>query len=514
MDTQENSFEIEPVESRESLLSLTAKFGDNDPPLKRIFQIVLSQGCRTIVVEKNYEDAEYRSEYENFYKKIFKPPPDKTERLHFFSCDVKKQDIVKLSTFQDNYLGFCVLRPFIKQRVANAVISSIKESNKHKRLFILCLQKFPVEISVSENNTQKLTVEGFPFIQQDGHFGRCSHVSLTTINRFLKFGTGEKECVVNDIVRYSSKAVEIKSEVPEPGLSPYQISHTLQEMGYTPLIYCYSNTIKGRFSAERILYHYMESCIPVMLGVHTPLGFHALTVIGHSFEPDLWWPIAKVGYYGEKPSGGTHHCSASWAQNFIVNDDNLGPYMAIPKWFLTLIENTRELIIVVPLPRDVNVQGEDVEERSYRLAKDESALDYMSSLMEEEKLSSKTKDWCRTFLNHLVTGDLVLRTFLVDSKKFKDTHPSDVLRQFYQSIDMPPKIWLTEISIPELFSVLRLRVGEVITDSTRNVRFGDTFLTLHLPGILITRDPNTGKREYYSFPDDRPFCHVLRTAFS
>lgn len=500
---------IVPVESRDSFLGLTEEFG-SDPPLKRIFQIVLLQECRTILVEDDYEDEEYSAEYKSFYKNIFKPPLDKTERLHFFSCELKEKDVVKLSEFQDQYLGYCVLRPFERQKVANAIIRPIEDISPHKRLFILCTEKFPVKIRVSEKNTQDLMAEGFPFIQQDGQFGRCSHVSLATIDHFLTFKSGQQRHFVSDIVEIVSQVTEIESEVPGPGLSPFQISRALKEMGYKPVIYCYTKAMKARFSAERVLYHYMESKIPIMLAIKTQRGWHALTVIGHSFEPDFWWALAKGEYFGWQPSGVKYHCSTSWMENIVINDDNFGPYMALPKWIVSLIEKDSELMIAVPLPRDINVQGEDVEEKAYQMIFDKNALEFMNTNILDGTLGPETVKLCQVFLKHAANKDLVLRTCLMDSENFKEPYAPNHLRDFYEGLDMPAKIWLTEVSIPELFSMLRLRIGEVITDTTRSVRFGDTFLALHLPGVMVTRDMSTGQRQYYSIVNDRPSSHILR----
>jgi hypothetical protein len=108
---QRKKFKVEKVESAARLFELTEKFGP-DKPLKRIFQTVLAQGCRTILIEYDYEDRDYRNEYNAFYAKLFKNYSDKTQRLHFFARDLKQTDLAKVSQFQPEYLGFCVLRPF------------------------------------------------------------------------------------------------------------------------------------------------------------------------------------------------------------------------------------------------------------------------------------------------------------------------------------------------------------------------------------------------------------------
>jgi hypothetical protein len=165
-------------------------------------------------------------------------------------------------------------------------------------------------------------------------------------------------------------------------------------------------------------------------------------------------------------------------------------------------------MVVVPLPLIVNVQGEDVEEKAFQMVYDENVRQYVDSNM--EVLQQETKDWWHLFLKHASNEDLVLRTYLLDSKEFKAHYPLAHLEKFYRNVDMPPKIWLTEVSIPELFGTLRQRMGEIITDSTRSVRFGDTFLALHLPGVFLNRDVQTGQRAYYAIFNDSPISHLVR----
>ncbi|MBA7660737.1 hypothetical protein ES703_68743 [subsurface metagenome] len=83
------------VDPSSALFDLTKKFG-SDPPLKRIFQTVLSQNCETILIENNHKDKEWTSEHEMFYGNLFKKFPDKTTRLHFFAAKLYKKDLNNL----------------------------------------------------------------------------------------------------------------------------------------------------------------------------------------------------------------------------------------------------------------------------------------------------------------------------------------------------------------------------------------------------------------------------------
>lgn len=344
-------------------------------------------------------------------------------------------------------------------------------------------------------------------MQQDGQLGCCAHASLATIDRFFAPDYGRPPYFVSQILEKAAQVPDIRRPVPATGLTALQISQALKQMGYVPLIYQYGKDIPiPPFPPERVIYHYMESQIPIMLGIPTESGGHALTIIGHSFEPDMWWALAQSAYYRRRPSGGPYHCSTTWIQNFIVQDDNFGPYLTVPKEFIWAKAN-EALLIVVPLPKDVNIQGEDAELYAYRMLSEKIILDWMSETAKKEKSARK---WYEIFFEHLKSEDLVLRTCLLDSDKFKKRYTSPHLKDFYQALDMPDKIWLTEISIPELFCQSRLRLGEIIVDSTSSMKFGHSFISIHLPGIIVTRNVNTEKWSFFLIKGDEPLPHIMR----
>ncbi len=505
--------DVFPVEFS-SLLYLVDRYGD-DAPLKRIFQMILSQDCKTVVEEQEYKDDEYYSEWEHLYKHSFKKYPETTVRLHFFSSPFTKDDAPNLSSYGAEYLGFCVLRPFLRQRVAYAIIKPIADINeqRHKRRFLLCQDTFDVTIKVSDTNTQCLTITGAPFIQQDGLVGRCAHVALAMADQLLAKQSmeGRKPCTVAKIAEIISSVPGLGRKTPSPGLTAIEISEALssKDMGYSPVIYCYTKETKTSHSPESVIYRYLESKIPIVLSVPIRNTRHALTVIGHSFEPEMWWALAQTEYYEleRSGSGGHYRSSTDWIPHLIINDDNFGPYLTIPMEYIRSVAK-QNLIIAVPLPRHINIQGEDAEEYAHKLVTKEFILEWMRYYT--PRLTGKnTERLQKAFFRHLKKKDLVLRTCLVSSDQFKKEYAAPYLKGFYDKIDMPDKIWFTEVSIPELFCEMRLRLGEVIMDPT-GTPFSHYFLAMHLPGIFIRRDLTTETWPRIPIADDIPFTHIIR----
>ena len=348
--------EKKPLCYPDSFNNLLELYG-SDATFKRILQLVFCQNCCTLIVEHDFQDEYYQSEYDYFYERIHRKPCATTTRLHFFSEKITEESLSNIEQYNKNYLGFCILRPFQHQRVVFAIIKPLEDTTKNKKIYILCQSTIKVFLA-----GKSLNIKGFPFIQQDGQLGVCAHVALAMVDRYLSETNNKKYMKIPEIVECISKIPTLGRTIPSPGLSAIHISNAFKEMGYEPLIYVYENDSNrlNLFSPERVIYHYIESGLPIILGIPTKTSGHALTVIGHSFEPDMWWAFAEKPYYFSKPSGRDYHCSTTWIQNFIINDDNFGPYLSVPKEYLWAVAQ-ESLLIAVPLPKNIFVQGEDAE---------------------------------------------------------------------------------------------------------------------------------------------------------
>jgi hypothetical protein len=472
-------------------------------PLKRILQLVQLHDCQTILVENNYECFGFKAEHEAHYKKLFKSYPRAATRLHFFSAKIEQKDLSSLKEFNGSYIGFSVLRPLPSQRVIFSIIRPLKDQNSPPKSFFLSKHVYAVNL-----NGNSLTVEGFPFMQQDGRLDSCAHVAISSALNHFPLKDGGKLPSIGDIVEAAAQVPHTARGIPTEGLSVPQICHVLRKFDRSPLVYEFGKDMPAPYTAERVIYHYLESGIPVIIGIKTAGSGHALVVVGHSFEPDTWWALAGTDYYQGKPSGIKYHCSTTWIQNFIIQDDNYGPYLTIPRDYVWAMAD-QSLVVIVPLPKDVMVKGEDAEYYAYRMLSDKIIL----------RRFPKEGDtrFVDIFVRHLETDQLVLRTYLQERNEFKqkvkdDKDLSPQLSRFYQDLAMPEHIWITEVSIPELFCQQRLCFGEVITDSTTDLKMEHGFLSIHLPRLLVIRDINADDKpyEFCSLDKDQPRMHLIR----
>jgi len=334
----------------------------------------------------------------------------------------------------------------------------------------------------------------------------------------------EKPHYLQRIIKLLSLVPGEGRKTPTPGLRPVEISEALRGMKYTPLVYEYRKGMKAAFPSERIIYHYLESRIPVQLIIPTATSRHVLTVIGHSFDPDVWWALAHEPYYYRKPSGGDYHCSTTWIQNFIVHDDNFGPYLTVPKEYLWPYEESGQLVVAVPLPLEVNMEGESAESYANYLLSEVNPIDTnILNALVQNKISEETHKLYQIMWQHYLRNDLVLRTFLVDSDKFRNKYVPHHIESYYSQVKLPKNIWLTEISIPELFCQTRLRFGEIIIDPTAPSTplppskllppykpVPPSYLAIHVPGYIKTRDVNTEITHDHYIHNDQAYTHAIR----
>ena len=110
----------------------------------------------------------------------------------------------------------------------------------------------------------------------------------------------------------------------------------------------------GELPPTHIIYHYIESNIPVILVIPTCHGAsHLMVAIGHDFNPDQWYSYARRAYFGDYEL--PFRSSFEWIQNFIIQDDNFGPYAAAPTPLFRYFAEEVNLVVIIPIPRGLRV---------------------------------------------------------------------------------------------------------------------------------------------------------------
>jgi hypothetical protein len=431
----------------------------------------LNQTAKTIVIEKGYVDADYRDTYFNFFSRKFAQYPSKTIRVNFFTDKISPQMLFKLDHFQDEYIGFIVLRP---NRV-NSIGRTILDPGKLP--FVaghICVSTYPVHILGAE-----LTATGFPYISQDTDVTICAHAACWMIFRYFSQRYNRYAEKWPYEVSQLTKDVSTGRLVPSKGLTAHQVTEMFSNFGFSPEIY-----IRAQYEDlfDQLLYMYVESGLPVVAALTG--RSHAITIIGHLSNYDIVPPKTPV-------------TSDNYLSGFLANDDNFLPYHAIRKndpiptsgyWSRFRAEEIDTFI--VPLYEKIHLSAEHVLELSRAILTDEIlGLNVRSRLLKYE--------------------NIVTRTFLTSSKSFKRVRRGTAvpfgISNVYSESAMPKFIWVCEISTPDLFKNGKIS-GEILFDATANPHDRMAFLSIHYPDFLLLND-----RDFLTNDPKRFNIHAVET---
>lgn len=480
---------------KSSLLKQFRESG-NDNPFRRILDAIEKQQCQSIIIEREYIDLDYLSEFEKFYATTFSSHPKECTRLHFFTSKVTENDYLNLSKHQKYYLGFMIIRPIDAFKTGRTVIrGQFRNPNTN---FILTKATFKVNLSGTS-----LQIEGMPFIQQDTNVGVCAQASIWMASLYMHQKFGYSRWLPSKITETATRYISIGAV--KDGLTEDQMIQVLRDMDFNPILI--ESTPNVRETAKQI-YSYVESEIPVLLLLNTIstagiVSGHVVTAIGHTFNPDST-PIFDEYKFAH---------NIDWIKEFYIHDDADGPLRTISLFKDDSSYSVEENLdsFLVPLPRGISLRSEEAEiyaknfiRCANQLFTDLNSTDYCFT---DDELSK-----------------LVLRVYLRLSNKYKealsksDSDIHDSLRAMYRAKRFPRYIWVVEISKEELLNKHknndRRIIGEIIIDPSGSEEGYKSVLCFHLYDRVILRN-SISDSEYSEFTLHKlknwaPYRHLVR----
>jgi hypothetical protein len=248
------------------------------------------------------------------------------------------------------------------------------------------------------------------------------------------------------------------------------------------------------------IYGFLESGFPVIVVVRTKnKNLHALTVVGHTLDKNVWLAFAEPFYFDEPlTGGGGYHSNLAWIRYFIVQDDNLGPYFFVPRVNLASIIQA----IIVPLPyANIRIIPRQAERAAFK-----GLAELMSSLIEADKrIIGANRRWLDILKSHFDPREAegwVLRPYF----KLKDQ-----VVDLFANHEFGPVVaarvkettstgfWVIELSWPNLYCYDEHKIGEVLIDSDT----GDAWL-IHIPGVLAFS--SLDEAEFAASEDPPRYC--------
>lgn len=238
------------------------RVGDEWPPLSklarqliegdcyedRILQETLQRSAKTIVVEHEYIDKDYRNVYSGFYSKKFSPQSSRAVRLHFFDVDIGIRDLESQAALEaalrkkaekvgvaapggttPGYLGAVVLRPTEYSRIGRTLLDPRKLGLPFSGVAQACLARYSTYIM-----GHRLEVMAFPHQSQDAQVHTCAETALWSQLRYLSQRyKNYPEIHPHDIPLQNTDLTRGRP-VPSHGLSLWQVATILGTSAWTP----------------------------------------------------------------------------------------------------------------------------------------------------------------------------------------------------------------------------------------------------------------------------------------
>ncbi len=503
---------------------------------------------QTVLIEHQYIDKDYRNEFSHLYSKTFKKYQSICKRLHLFQKRINTIETIKsesLSTKALMYLGYIIVRPLDVGKAGRTVITDQNNKFNPDRDYVLCTESFTSHLFGKE-----LKITGSPYIQQDSMVMTCAQASIWMAARYMHQKFGFPCHLPYDITESASASLGwVGRALPSEGLTVYMMLNALNNMGYSPVFslkplkHDYTDNEKYEKAMESwndigFIYKHVESQIPVIL----MMPEHAITVIGHTFDPKPRKVDEIIEKFIADPEPkkaiiSSHH----WVDGFIIHDDHSGPYKILPvsedvsgelierglgEFFPAgdIYKSGKDIEgIIVPLPEKIYLLGIYIDKITNELISDEKL-----SLRKVATASDKGCKYADEFLTCLIPEEknpLVTRSYFIQSEQYKEKinkQPKtgefglhEDVKKRYLNMRMPRFIWVTEITSKERLSKEhesdRTILGEIILDTTANKYYKLPFLAIHFPGVLIEQDYDMGELlEGKYIPNDRPYRHITR----
>jgi len=453
--------------------------GWRNEPLERIIEIAEDHRVESVVIERRYIDPDYRSEHSRFYSGTFREHPSFCDRLHFFTRATPAD--LNLSTMQDAYVGYSVMRPASSNPVGRTMLAPPQE------LADGCACVATEEVHPFG---YPLRIAAMPFISQDEEYLRCAHAAQWMVLYHAYLAHGLPRRLPEDIHDASRNGRVVGRTVPAEGLSPSQILRSLQALqlsaGMAELPHDSRETSKERNnSLFAMLCRYVNSSMPPIVVSNA----HAWVVVAY------------------KQSGKRRHDDTVLYRH----DDSRGPYMPVTDPWKEEQEDLRKWWLAIPpMPQRLYLSAERAESigafwlrDGLSAARERFATSTADDLLPEPIEAARFAEQGERIneLKEALDNDgIVLRTYAVRSHQFKAEAEGRLLSSIallYRAAHLPGHIWVIEALDRNLSSKGEHCVrGEVIVDPTTNhtSRPDDTsrsaILAIHFAGMAFSYHPD------------------------
>lgn len=366
---------------------------------------------------------------------------------------------------------------------------------------------FHCTVSISDSEVREYELRGTFFCQQNGRTSVCAHACLCmTINNMdlknVGLITPEDINRKINVDHVSIKFNNENDQKPKRGLDHNEIKKVITEYGLSYFLLNFFDNPNIEYNDH--IYKYIESKYPVMLAFSTddPHLNHLVPILGHTLNSDMWWPEAEIAYAPKKRVIDVYRPASAWVDHFLIHDDNFGMYYCMPIESLKRItlpkydRRFRANYAIAIIPSQVTTHPREAEWGAINVFKD--ILDWRVGS------NHKLDIWTTRLFGNIVysleyfkTRPVVIRTLLCSKKDYRENlEGHDFEGNYFSESDkeeltngLPDLFWLSEITLPELYTANRNKIVDVIYrcdyHSEEEEEIFKNWIQIRFPFVLI-----------------------------
>jgi hypothetical protein len=423
----------------------------SDTPLDRVIDLAREHGVRSVVVERRYIDADYRSEHQRFYAAAFRRSPSVCHRLHFFRDEL--ESLAGIDAAAKSYVGYSIMRPLDKAPVGRTLMAPPRALPRT----VFCVAEEQVHLFGTT-----LAVSGMPFMSQDEQLLRCAHAVQWMVLQYAHRRYGMPRRLSAEVQQASVGGEMLGRQTPSQGLSYSQLVGGLHRLGLStnPITLPRdrpASQSRRALSLFATLCRYVNSAMPPIV-----------------LSEDHAWVV--VGYGSQSYPAGHNDIV------LFVHDDARGPYIRIDDPWHDEPPRRPWKVALPSLPPKVFLSGERAEELGRK---------WLSKLSSQRPASPLGKA-------SATPKRIVYRTYARLAHEYKRDLPSrgmpPAVVDLYRFAMWPRYVWIVEAIDGELQAKgSDCVVGEVILDATAHhaaEMYDHVLLALNASGEAFMFEPD------------------------
>lgn len=456
-----------------------------------VLSYVKSHNCSafTFMLEENYVDMVYRDSYYFYFSgKHFSY--DRFCKRIFIYANTFEKPLLDLTPMEleKYFVGSIVVRP-IPGRAIGRTLLNPKYFVDGKQCFIRTASYNMMAFG------KQVSVRAFPYSMQDAETTTCAEITILNLMDYFSRSYPEYHYLLPSDINRIAEENGYERSLPTHGLKYEMISKAFCESGFYPRLYLAEKMPKDKF--RRILYYYIESGIPLSIGVTTGMqNRHSVVVIGHG-EIDLEQQRLRQNVYAcydKKSNNITWVCDAvDVVENFCVMDDLKMPYMMstcrISEQNRLKLGDYSVETMVVPLYKKMYLEASDASEIfKVIIASQEYGLNCADLKCIEGGDSLGTRE-----------NPLAVRIFMASSRSLRRcrdeqfANGNEEARAWYRTTVFPRFVWVCELSTVDMYS--KKVIGEIILDATSSAdAYADSLIIAFYPRSIFCRLPQDVKK--------------------